>query len=542
MRRRNDPARALALAATVLAAAAFPARGGDAAGGGPGASPPVALGAAVGAAVERILDRPELRTSTCGIIVARVSTGEVIYQHGASRLLAPASNTKIVSCAGALAALGKDFRFETPVVAAGTVRDGVLDGDIALVASGDPNLSQRIGPDGRLLFTDKDHSYAGFYEAVLVPGDPLRVIKDLARGIADAGITKVRGNVVVDDGLFIETEDEFVGGVSAACVNDNLVDVMIRPGEKPGDLARIEYQPRGTLVEVISSVTTSATGTEADLWVETLAGAASFAVKGTIPTGADPIIRVASFQNPALAAAGFLTDALQAAGVEVTGKARQARLGPGAYKGFQVIARHVSPPLSETLRVTMKVSHNLHATMLPLIVGALKGERGDRRSGYRIIHDLFEGAGLDMDAVVLQSGSGGGRADSLSAAWIARLLRLLATREDFPVFLDALPVGGVDGTLANAFRDEIFAGRIRAKTGTLVYKGALNDRWIYLSKSLSGYVDLRTGERPDDLLVFSILIANTIAQSRKKGADDLFRAQEDILRAVIEGWEAPGRP
>src|SRR4030095_8957528 len=105
-------------------------------------------------------------------------------------------------------------------------------------------------------------------------------------------IAKVRGDVVVDDGLFIETDDEFVGGVSAACVNDNLVDVTIRPGEKPGDLARIEYQPHGTLVEVISSVTTSDTGTEADLWVETLAGAASFAVKGTIPAGADPIIRV----------------------------------------------------------------------------------------------------------------------------------------------------------------------------------------------------------------------------------------------------------
>jgi D-alanyl-D-alanine carboxypeptidase/D-alanyl-D-alanine-endopeptidase (penicillin-binding protein 4) len=287
MRRRNT-ARALAAATAILAGGAFPASGGDAGGNPGGAGTPVAPGAAVGAAIERIVDRPELRTSTCGIVIARASTGEVICQHGASRLLAPASNTKIVSCAGALAALGKDFRFETPVVAAGAVRDRTLDGDIVLIASGDPNLSQRIGPDGRLLFTDKDHSYAGFYDAVLVPGDPLQVLKDLARSIANAGIEKVRGDVVVDDGLFEETEDEFVGGVSAACVNDNLVDVTIRPGEKIGDLARIEYQPRGTLVEVISSVTTSAPGTEPDAWVEALAGAASFAVKGAIPAGAIP--------------------------------------------------------------------------------------------------------------------------------------------------------------------------------------------------------------------------------------------------------------
>jgi D-alanyl-D-alanine carboxypeptidase/D-alanyl-D-alanine-endopeptidase (penicillin-binding protein 4) len=291
-------------------------------------------------------------------------------------------------------------------------------------------------------------------------------------------------------------------------------------------------------VEVVSKVTTSAPGSDPDAWVEALDGAASFVVRGAVPAGGKPVIRVGSFRNPALAAAGFLSDALRAAGVEITGKERRARLGPAAYSKHDVLARHVSPPLSEALRVTMKVSHNLHATMLPLVVGAIKGGRGDRRTGYRVIHDLFADAGLDMDAVVLQSGSGGGRADALSAGWIAGLLQRLAGREDFPVFLDMLPIGGVDGTLATVFRDEIFAGRVRAKTGTLVYRGSLNDRWIYLSKSLSGYIDLRTKERPDDLLVFSILIANTIAESRKKGADDLFRAQEDIVRAVIEHWEA----
>ena len=76
--------------------------------------------------------------------------------------------------------------------------------------------------------------------------------------------------------------------------------------------------------------------------------------------------------------------------------------------------------------------------------------------------------------------------------------------------------------------------KVHAKTGTLVYRGALNDRWVYVSKSLSGYLDLGTSSRPNDLIVFSIIIANTLTESRKKGADDLFRAQEDILRAVFK--------
>jgi len=38
---------------------------------------------------------------------------------------------------------------------------GKLKGDLVLVASGDPNLSNRIRPDGTLAFVDEDHSYNG---------------------------------------------------------------------------------------------------------------------------------------------------------------------------------------------------------------------------------------------------------------------------------------------------------------------------------------------------------------------------------------------
>ena len=97
----------------------------------------------------------------------------------------------------------------------------------------------------------------------------------------------------------------------------------------------------------------------------------------------------------------------------------------------------------------------------------------------------------------------------------------------------------MDGTLATRFRAADLQGRIRAKTGTLVYRGSFNKRWIYISKALAGYVDLRSPERPEEMLVFSITIANTVADSRKAGVDALFRAQEDILRAVIETRSAP---
>ncbi|HVR76100.1 MAG TPA: D-alanyl-D-alanine carboxypeptidase/D-alanyl-D-alanine-endopeptidase [Planctomycetota bacterium] len=486
-------------------------------------------------AIEKVLARPELKGSTIGICVARVKSGEVIHESGADRLLPPASNTKILSCAGALATLGKDFRFETRVVAAGPIEGGRLRGDIVLVAAGDPNLSQRVSAGReRILFADKDHSYAGFFEASLVKGDPLRVVKDLARQVEEAGVKAIDGDVVVDDGLFADTDDDFVGALSAICINDNLVDVTVSPGARPGEPARVEVQPEGSLVDVRSSARTGAEGVQTSLWLEPREGPASFELMGTVSPGAEPVLRTGSFREPAVAAAGFLADALLERGIAAAGRPRRSREGPEAHAQKKVLARHVSPPLSEALRVVLKVSQNLHATMLPPLVGALRAGRGDRRSGYRVIHDAFEREGLDMDAVSIWSGSGGGRGDQVSARWMVSFLRHLAGRKDFPAFLDALPVGGVDGTLANAFTDAAFEGRIRAKTGTLVYRSALNDRWVYVSKALSGYVDPGGAGRPEDLLAFSILIANTLTSGKKKGSDDLFRVQEDILRAVIE--------
>ena len=54
----------------------------------------------------QVVARAELKTSTFGIFFARVPSGNTVYELNADKLFAPASNTKLVSCAGALAALG----------------------------------------------------------------------------------------------------------------------------------------------------------------------------------------------------------------------------------------------------------------------------------------------------------------------------------------------------------------------------------------------------------------------------------------------------
>ena len=65
--------------------------------------------------VAAVLRRPEYKHARWGILVVDAATGKPVFEHNADQLFAPASVTKLYSCAAALVALGADHRFETPV-------------------------------------------------------------------------------------------------------------------------------------------------------------------------------------------------------------------------------------------------------------------------------------------------------------------------------------------------------------------------------------------------------------------------------------------
>ena len=114
---------------------------------------------------------------------------KVVASVNGDRLFVPGSTTKLLTMGTALEVLGADHRFRTRVYRTGPVRNGVLEGDLVLVASGDPNLSGRRRADGSYSFVDRDHSYGGLPVAT----DPLLTLRDIARQIAARGITAVTG-------------------------------------------------------------------------------------------------------------------------------------------------------------------------------------------------------------------------------------------------------------------------------------------------------------------------------------------------------------
>src|SRR5467141_3124485 len=209
--------------------------------------------------IQKVISRPEFAHANFGIEFYSLDTGEVLYALNADKLFVPASTTKILTEGTLLAKLGADYRFHTRVYRTGPIdKRGTLKGDLVLVASGDPNLSNRIQPDGALAFVDEDHSYSG----PALPGDPLLVIKELAKDVAATGIRKIGGRVLIDASLFPDGPREKGTNVvmSSVMVNDNVIDLVVSPGAKEGDPVDLKYSPQTSCIKFVNHLITSPEG------------------------------------------------------------------------------------------------------------------------------------------------------------------------------------------------------------------------------------------------------------------------------------------
>jgi D-alanyl-D-alanine carboxypeptidase/D-alanyl-D-alanine-endopeptidase (penicillin-binding protein 4) len=459
----------------------------------PGAEPSLA------GRLDALMDAPDYKQARWGMLVVDAETGKTLYERSPDRLFVPASVTKLYSCAAALVALGPDFRFETHVRRNGEATGGVLKGELILVGSGDPTLGGRTDADGHLRFTTSDHIYAADGSAtVLTDTDPLAGLKDLAAQVAKSGIVEV-GDVLVDDRLYEHGRGSGSGPdlLTPIMVNDNVLDLIITPAEKAGGRAVVEVRPACRLFQVDADVrTVDAPGGKPKIEVLS-AGTQRISVRGTIPRDHKPHVRIAEVDEPALFARALFIEALEAAGVRV----RASYLArPGELPGREEVARlpsvakFSSPPLSELLRVTLKVSHNLYASTLPLLLAVKNGERtldaGLRRQG-----EVLKGLGVDIRQITFGGGAGGSIADNITPRATVQLLQAMAKRPDFPTYKAGLPVLGVDGTLTTVVgTDSPARGKVAAKTGTLWAHDALNDRMLLRSKALGGVLQTSRGK------------------------------------------------
>ncbi|MCL4562032.1 MAG: D-alanyl-D-alanine carboxypeptidase/D-alanyl-D-alanine-endopeptidase [Chloroflexi bacterium] len=451
--------------------------------------------------ISAIVDAEAYRNSFWGIAVADAETGEMLYERNAEKLFIPASTTKIWSSAAALHTFGPDYRFITPIYRQGDVdSEGVLHGNLILRASGDPNLSGRTDPQGHLLYTNMDHTYADTFSGILTGVDPLEGVDDLASQVAASGICKIE-DVLVDDRLF-NGEVEPGNGMaylSPVVVNDNVIDVVVTPGESSGAPANIFPNPQTAYAQFDSSVVTVDSSGQTAVQLERISPH-QFHVHGQIKAGDPPYVCVARIEQAQDFARTLLVERLRLHGVAVEQSSlkpvdRQLLPAEKDYENLPEIARRVSPPFAEAIRVVLKVSHNQHAGMLPLLLAAHAGKR-TLQEGLVIQGETLKQMGVDVEDVSFGSGEGGSLADHVTPRAVIGLLRVMLRHPAAEAFRTAMPRLGVDGTLHDAVGEDSPArGKVYAKTGTAVWWNSLGQKMFVLGKALAGYMDTSSGRR-----------------------------------------------
>jgi len=471
----------------VLALAGLPAQAADR-----------ALNRAINAQVARALRvAPDL-----GVLVTELGDGRgegaTVYSYKADTPRITASNTKLVTTATALDALGPSWFFETPLLARGTVQDGVLHGDLAVVGSGDPTFSGRWS------------------------GDPYSAFQPWAWALAAQGIRRIDGDLILVDGRFQGPgvhpdwpEDQrarwYQAPVSALNFSDNCMLLAVRPsmrGRPRVDLV----PPLDHLLQVDNRTLLSRSRRHHRLRIVRAGDSSAVEVDGMVYRGAEPVEAWVTVPDPPRYFGAALRDALDEDGIAIDGRLRPVeRLPAGGW--WRQVAVHRSDLLT-TLEVTNRRSQNLYAETLLKTVGAESCGEGSWAGGLRAVSQFLARLGIQPGSYSMVDGSGLSRRDRFTPAQLVRLLRRMSVHRWGRELIGSLPVSGEpEQSLEDRLDRSPYRGNVHAKTGTL--SGV---------SSLSGYARARSGR----VYVFSILA------NRTRSAWQARDAQDAIVRAIID--------
>lgn len=486
------------------------------------------------AKIDKILAEPDVARGMWGVDVVSLANGKTLYEHDDEKLFTPASNTKLFTTAAVLALIGPDYKFKTTVESLASVdKYGRLTGDLLLVGRGDPNISGRVLP------------YRLRTERKIVP---IQALEMLADQLVQKGLKYVDGDVVADDSYFAFerygegwTQDDLVwewgAPVSALTINDNVVFVSIMPADRVGDKAFVGVAPYAEYYKIDNRIITTPPGTgPRKIYINREPGSNLLTLWGNMSLDDSGANEALAIEDPADFAAQMFRAMLEKRGIVVYGKSRtkhnelanlstfsvttMASAGGGDERSSfiprtnvpAVLASYESRTLGDDIRVINKVSQNLHAELMLRLLGREKGNAGTIEGGLEVLRGFLSQVGIHSDEYVFYDGSGLSRQNLVTPHAIVKLLTYATGQPWGQLYADSLPVGGVDGSLSERFKNGVVLGHVSGKTGSL---GHVN--------SLSGYLTTPKGDR----LVFSIL-GNNHNLTSKRALETIDRIVEAI--------------
>lgn len=386
-----------------------------------------------------------LPSDAIGLWAAPAGTTSPIIAHNANAPLNPASVMKLLTTHAALEQFGSSHAWQTRAYLLGPLNGGVLEGDLAILASGDPFLTwDRLG--------------------------------EWLRDWRSRGLREIRGNIVVDRRLIPPPVNQAFDNAphrayhaepDAFLVNFGATSLRLTPGTV-GQAAAVTPLTPATPLRIANRIrtTTGACGNwrsalRADIQAE--GRGLLLTLNGTLATDCgERVMHLKAGED-----LNWAASVIRAQWAELGGS-WQGRLVEGEQADWVTpFSSWDSPPLGEILRDMNKWSNNVVARQIFLSLGNDGTAPLSTAKSIARLQAWMPTQGLDPKQWVLENGSGLSRNERSTAAQLGALLQAAWRSPRMPEFLAAQPVLGRDGTLRNRLPDTPLAGRGYIKTGSL---------------------------------------------------------------------------
>lgn len=327
---------------------------------------------------DKYLSSPLLRGSSWSIMSVELNKGRILLSRDADRSLIPGSSMKLLTTACTLETLGPDYRTKTLIGYTGEIDSiGTVTGDLVIVGRGDPTISTRYRKSG-------EFPQGGMTPAL--QSDTTNLFNSWADSLIKRGVRRITGDLVGYDDLFAgemlgsgwewdDLPNWYAAEFSPLVYGDDCIELTIQPGDSVGSPARVNCNPDVSLVKLTQAVVTTSPDSEAEIFFDRELGRNNVLLWGSIPLNSIPQRRWVSVHDPAKFFLIVLRKALESRGIIINGAIRNVDSTQGNEGDFKLLFAHLSPRLSERIKIINQYSQNLHAEMLVRTLGLEASKR-----------------------------------------------------------------------------------------------------------------------------------------------------------------------
>jgi D-alanyl-D-alanine carboxypeptidase/D-alanyl-D-alanine-endopeptidase (penicillin-binding protein 4) len=371
--------------------------------------------------------------------------------------------------------LGPNFQWFTQLDYSGSIdENGVLNGNLYLVGSGDPSLG-----------TNK----AGATSFGMIS-------LDFVAALAEKGIKKVQGDIIVQTAIFKANK--------LPMLPENIVWLEQGTYYLPvGSTKDIDPTKEKIVVKQNNPFQQEKKYFYISPYIKKIVFAEEY----------QPSPLTTTLPPPPTALANSLRATMLKSGIPILGKVT-AKLIDNEPEKRMLISTYRSPDLNDIVYYTNQHSDNALAEATLRLMGFQKFGDQSLDSGKRAVLEHLSKIGFDTEHLTYMDGSGLSRAHTITPISQVKFLSSLMNEKYYKNFYDSLPIGGQTGTLKRMFVYGNGNGQVFAKTGTL-----------NKVKTLAGYIKTNSGKT----LVFSLLVNNFA------GSVDMVKKRMEMILEPVFG-------